>query len=65
MKCIESRIGAKTGEHSDVSDIMFLAHLGLKCAHDVLDIVALSYSPNQIPVRTQYLIEGLFDERQV
>lgn len=52
MKCMATCIGATTAEHSDVSDITFLiTHLGLKCAHDLLDIVALSYSPNQIPVK--------------
>jgi hypothetical protein len=63
MKCMASRIGGTTGEQSDVSDIMFLIrHLGLKSARDVLDIVAQYYPANQIPVKTQYLIEGLFEE---
>jgi hypothetical protein len=35
--------------------------LGLKSARDVLDIVAQYYPANQIPVKTQYLIEGLFE----
>ncbi len=66
MKCMASRIGGTTGEQSDVSDIVFLIrHLGLKCARDVLDIVAQYYPANQIPVKTQYLIEGLFDEGAV
>jgi hypothetical protein len=66
MKSMASRIGCTTGENSDVSDIMFLIrHLGLKSAHDVLDIVAQYYPSNQIPVKTQYLIEGLFDEDRV
>jgi hypothetical protein len=66
MKCMASRIGGTTGEHSDVSDITFLTrHLGLKSARDVLDIVAQYYPSNQIPVKTQYLIEGLFDEGYV
>jgi hypothetical protein len=35
------RISGTTGEHSDVTDIMFLIrNLGLKSARDVLDIVA-------------------------
>jgi hypothetical protein len=63
MKCMASRIAGTTGEQSDVSDIVFLIrHLGLKSARDVLDIVAQYYPSNQIPVKTQYLIEGLFDE---
>jgi hypothetical protein len=66
MKCMASRISGTTGEQSDVSDIVFLIrHLGLKSARDVLDIVAQYYPASQIPVKTQYLIEGLFEERQV
>ncbi|MGH8138706.1 MAG: DUF6036 family nucleotidyltransferase [Steroidobacteraceae bacterium] len=66
MKCMASRIGGTTGEQSDVSDIVFLIrHLGLKSARDVLDIVAQYYPANQISVRAQYLIEGLFDEGRV
>jgi hypothetical protein len=66
MKCMASRIGGTTGEPSDVSDITFLIrHLGLGCARDALDIVAQYYPSNQIPVKTQYLIEGLFDEGHI
>ena len=66
MKCMASRIGGTTGEQSDVSDITFLTrHLGLKSARDVLDIVAQYYPSNQIPVKTQYLIEGLFEEGHI
>jgi hypothetical protein len=66
MKCMASRIAGTTGEQSDVSDIVFLIrHLGLKSARDVLDIVAQYYPANQIPVKTQYLIEGLFDEGEI
>jgi hypothetical protein len=66
MKCMASRIGATTGEHSDVSDITFLIrYLGLESAREVLDIVAQYYPSNQIPVKTQYLIEGLFDEGHI
>jgi hypothetical protein len=49
-----------------VSDITFLIrHLGIKSAREVLDIVAQYYPSNQIPVKTQYLIEGLFDEGHI
>jgi hypothetical protein len=66
MKCMASRIGGTTGEQSDVTDIAFLIrHLGLTSARDVLDIVAQYYPANQIPVKTQYLIEGLFEEGKV
>lgn len=66
MKCMAARIGGTTGEQSDVPDIMFLVrHLGLKSARGVLDIVAQYYPANQIPVKTQYLIEGLFEENKI
>ncbi len=63
MKCMASRLGGTTGEQSDVPDIRFLIrHLGLKSASEVLDLVALYYPSNRIPVKTQYLVEGLFEE---
>jgi|SRR5688572_20045368 len=66
MKCMAARIGSTAGEHSDVPDIRFLIRwLGLRSAQQVLDIVALYYPANRIPVKTQYLIEGLFAEGQV
>jgi len=36
--------------------------LGLESATDVLNLVALYYPKERIAVKTQYLIEGLFDE---
>ncbi len=66
MKCMASRIGGTMGEQSDVADIAFLIrHLGLKSAKEVLDIVAQYYPANQIPVKTQYLVESLFQEGSV
>jgi hypothetical protein len=66
MKCMASRIGGTTGEQSDIADIVFLIRqIGLRSARDVLDIVAHYYPENRIPAKTQYLIEGLFDEGQV
>ncbi len=66
MKCMASRIGGTAGERSDVPDIIFLIkHLGLKSAGDVLDVVAQYYPANQIPIKTQYLVEGLFQEDEV
>lgn len=65
MKCMAARLGGTTGESTDVPDILFLIrHLQLKTATDVLDIVGRYYPGNRIPVKTQYLIEGLFDEGQ-
>lgn len=63
MKCMAARIGGTADEPSDVADITFLIrHLKLKSAKDVLDLVGQYYPANQIPVKTQYLVEGLFEE---
>ena len=66
MKCMAARLGGTTGESSDVPDIVFLIrHLKLQSAKDVLDLVGLYYPANRIPVKTQYLVEGLFEEGKV
>lgn len=66
MKCMAARIGGTTDEPSDVADIVFLIrHLQLKSARDALDLVGQYYPANRIPVKTQYLVEGLFDEGKV
>ena len=66
MKCMASRIGATASEQSDVPDIVFLLrNLGIRSAREALDIVARYYPANRISVKTQYLLEGLFDEGQV
>jgi hypothetical protein len=66
MKCMAARIGGSRGEPSDVNDIVFLVrHLKLKSAKDVLDLVGRYYPPDRIPVKTQYLIEGLFEEGKI
>lgn len=66
MKCMAARLGGSTGESSDVADITFLLrHLNLKSAPAALEIVALYYPANRIPVKTQYLVEGLFEEGQI
>ncbi len=63
MKCMAARIGGTAGEPSDVADIRFLIrHLGLRNPKQVLDLVAVYYPANRIPVKTQYLVEGLFEE---
>ncbi len=63
MKCMASRLGAGFDASHDVADIVFLcSHLQLKSAAAVLDIVARYYPPNRIPLKTQYLIDGLFEE---
>jgi len=66
MKCMAARLGGTTGESTDVPDIIFLIrHLQLQAASEVLDIVGDYYPRNQIPVKTQFLVEGLFDEGQL
>jgi hypothetical protein len=66
MKCMAARIGTADGEASDVRDIVFLIrHLGLTSANDVLNLVALYYPKERIAVKTQYLVEGLFDEGNI
>ncbi len=64
MKCMASRINS--GEGGDVGDIVFLIrHLKLKNPTEVLDIVAEYYPANRIPVKAQYLVEGLFEEGKI
>jgi hypothetical protein len=66
MKCVAARIGGTENEPSDVADIVFLIrHLELKSAKDVLDLVGQYYPASHIPVKTQYLVEGLFDEGEI
>jgi len=66
MKCLASRIGAVEGEADDVSDIVFLIrHLRLKSADAVMEIVAAYYHQDKVPMKAQYLVEGLFAEGKV
>ena len=66
MKCMAARIGGTTDEPSDVAVIVFLIrHLKLKSAKEVLDLVGQYYPANRIPVKTQYLVEGLFEEGKI
>ena len=66
MKCMAARIGSVEGEADDVSDITFLIrHLKLKDSHEVMDLVAAYYPENRIPVKAQYLVEGLFAEGKI
>lgn len=66
MKCMAARLGGAEGEASDVPDILFLIrHLALKSPAAVLEIVGRYYPAGRIPVKTQYLVEGLFEEGRV
>lgn len=63
MKCMAARLGGTTGEPSDIPDIVFLIrHLRLQSAREVLGLVGQYYPANRIAVKTQYLVEGLFEE---
>jgi hypothetical protein len=65
MKCMAARAGG-IDEKSDIPDILFLIRkLSLSTAKQVLDIVTKYYGARPIPVKTQYLIEGLFQEGKV
>ncbi len=66
MKCMAARLGGTTEEPSDVADIVFLIrHLKFKSAKEVLGVVGQYYPANRIPVKTQYLVEGLFEEGKI
>jgi hypothetical protein len=63
MKCMAARLAGTTDGPSDVPDILFLIRrLGLKSSKEALDLVALYYPLSRIPVKTRFLIEGLFEE---
>jgi len=66
MKCLASRINPGEAEEGDVRDIVFLIrHLKLKTADEVMKIVAEYYPPDRVPVKAQYLVEGLFAEGKI
>lgn len=66
MKCLASRIGVVETDSDDVNDIIFLIkHLKLKSAAEVMDLVAAYYPAGRIPVKSQYLVEGLFAEGKI
>jgi len=63
MKCMAARIGSTSGDADDTADIRTLVGaLELESADAVLSIVAGYYPSDQIPVKTRYLVESLFDE---
>ncbi len=62
MKCLASRIGGY-GERGDISDIKTLCrHLACPSPEAVMEIVLEYYPPSQIPAKTQYLIEEIFQD---
>jgi hypothetical protein len=66
MKCLASRIGAIETDADDVNDIIFLIkHLKLKNAAEVMDLTTFYYPTGRIPLKAQYLVEGLFAEGKI
>jgi hypothetical protein len=66
MKCMASRIGSVETEADDVKDIVFLVrHLQLKNADEVMELVSAYYPPSRVPIKSQYLVEGLFAEGKI
>jgi hypothetical protein len=62
MKCLASRVSGY-GERGDVTDIKVLwKHLACRSVDEVMGIVLEYYPPAQIPAKTQFLIEEIFDE---
>jgi hypothetical protein len=66
MKCMASRLGVVEGDADDLQDIKFLIqHLKLKDVPAVMDLVAQYYPAGRIPIKAQYLVEGLFGQGTV
>ncbi len=62
MKCLASRIGGY-GERGDISDIKILCkHLACKTPQSVTEIILDYYPPSQIPAKTQFLLEEIFQD---
>jgi NADH:ubiquinone oxidoreductase subunit E len=48
-------------EEVDAEDLRFLAqHLGLRDAHEAIDLVERFYAPHRLKPVTRYLLEDLF-----
>ena len=63
MKCMAARAGVP--DPVDVQDVKFLIrHLGLHQPSEVLDIVVRYYPVEQVPPKTQYFVEAIFEELQ-
>ncbi len=62
MKCLAGRVGGY-GERGDISDIKILCkHLACGTVDSVMAIVLEYYPPSQIPAKTQYLLEEIFND---
>ena len=59
MKCLSARYDSE-----DRNDVSFLVeHLKIKSAKEVLDLVAKYYPHSQIPAKTSFFIEELFENK--
>jgi hypothetical protein len=59
MKCISARF-----DTADKDDIIFLVkYLDLKAPGEVFDIVVKYYPREQVPPKTQFLVEELFSPK--
>ena len=58
MKCISARIDTQ-----DAGDVRYLIrHINLKSVNEVLDLVAKYYPRTQVPAKTEFFIEELFEK---
>jgi hypothetical protein len=60
MKAIAARF-----DSNDASDLRTLIrHLGLRRVQQVLEVVERYYPRNQIPAKTQFFLEEVFEQHQ-
>jgi hypothetical protein len=65
MKTMASRLPS-VFDKGDVEDIRFLVrHLKLKSPAEVFSIVEKFYPPERVPTRAQYLIQTVFQEKDI
>jgi predicted nucleotidyltransferase len=63
MKALAARVAHGPEDAGDLRDLRFLiAHLGLKSGGEVLDVVEKYYPRERITVKTQYVIDAIFEE---
>lgn len=64
MKCMAMRLGGIEGRHDKGDIIALIRHLKLNSADQALGIVAKYYPRAQIPPKTLYGVEEIFEEMQ-
>jgi hypothetical protein len=61
MKCMAMRMGA---EFHDLNDVRYLLrYLNIESADEALDVVARYFDASDIPAKTQFAIEALFEKQ--